>query len=51
MLLEDLCEARCGEGVFGGDVDGWAGETVGFRELGGKEESEEELCFACAAGR
>lgn len=49
MFKKDLREAGCGKGVLGGDVDGWAGKTVGWGKLGGKEEGEEELCFACAA--
>jgi hypothetical protein len=37
---EKLGEARGGEGAFGGDVEGWAGEASRRWQLGSEEEGE-----------
>ena len=47
---EELGEARGGEEGFGGDVDCGFGEAVGWGELHGEEEGEEELRFTGTAG-
>jgi hypothetical protein len=36
--------------MLGRYVEGWAGEAVGWKELGGEKEGQKELGFACAAG-
>lgn len=50
VVLEDLGEPGCLEGGFGGDVEGWFSEAVGWRELDGEQEGQEELGFADGAG-
>ena len=48
MRGKKLGKAGSRERVFGGDVERWAGEAVGCRELSGEKEGEEELSFARA---
>ena len=37
--------------MFGGDIEGWAGNAIGLGQLGAEEECQEELGFAGTAER
>lgn len=46
MVLEKLGEASGWQGMLGRDIEGLAGETIGWGKLRGKKKGEEELGFA-----